>query len=42
MEADYVAIPELDYYDTAGLDNRDYGPMDFDARRRAEEELDDR
>lgn len=39
MEADYVAIPELDTYDYANLDAREYGAMDFDARRAAEEEI---
>lgn len=39
MEADYVAIPELDTYDLANLDTREYGAMDFDARRAAEEEI---
>jgi len=35
LEADYIAIPELDSYDMGALDNREYGAMDFDARRRA-------
>lgn len=42
MEADYIAIPELDQYDARDLDERDFAPMDFDARRRAEDELDER
>lgn len=39
MEADYVAIPELDTYDLGNLDAREYGAMDMDARRAAEEEI---
>ena len=42
MEADYVAIPELDTYDLGNLDTREYGAMDFDARRAAEDEIAER
>lgn len=42
MEADYVAIPELDTYDMANLDTREYGAMDFDARRAADAEIAER
>ncbi len=42
MEADYVAIPELDTYDLGNLDQREYGAMDFDARRAAEVEIAER
>ncbi|KAM3574659.1 hypothetical protein VYU27_003385 [Nannochloropsis oceanica] len=42
MEADYVAIPELDTYDMGNLDQREYGAMDFDARRAAEVEIAER
>jgi DNA replication licensing factor MCM2 len=42
MEADYVAIPELDTYDLGNLDQREYGAMDFDARRAAEMEIAER
>lgn len=42
MHRDYVAIPELDTYDMGMLDQRDYDVIDFDARRRAEEEIDAR
>lgn len=42
MEADYVAIPELDTYDMGNLDHREYSAMDFDARRAAEAEIAER
>ncbi|CAM9804902.1 unnamed protein product, partial [Discosporangium mesarthrocarpum] len=42
IDADYVAIPELDRYDAADLDRRDYQPMDHAQRREAERELDER
>jgi hypothetical protein len=42
LEADYVAIPELDQYDMRDVDNRQFAPIDWDARRAAEEELEDR
>ena len=34
-----MAIPELDTYDMGNLDTREYGAMDMDARRAAEEEI---
>lgn len=42
IDADYVAIPELDRYDNADLDHREYGGMDFSDRRAAEKELAER
>ncbi|CAN0174634.1 unnamed protein product [Hapterophycus canaliculatus] len=42
IDADYVAIPELDTYDDADLDRREYGNMDFSERRAAERELAER
>lgn len=42
IDADYVAIPELDTYDDADLDRREYGTMDFSDRRAAEKELTER
>lgn len=42
IDADYVAIPELDTYDDADLDRREYGNMDFSDRRAAERELTER
>lgn len=42
IDADYVAIPELDTYDDADLDRREYGQMDFSDRRAAERELAER
>lgn len=42
IDADYVAIPELDRYDDADLDRREYGNMDYDDRRAAERELAER
>ncbi|CAM9343704.1 unnamed protein product [Ascophyllum nodosum] len=42
MDADYVAIPELDKYDDAELDRREYGTMDYSERRAAEQELAER
>ncbi|KAJ8603544.1 hypothetical protein CTAYLR_004887 [Chrysophaeum taylorii] len=40
MAEDYVAIPELDRYDEAMLDEREYEEMDAEARRQAEKEID--
>lgn len=40
LEQDYVPIPELDQYDAALLDEREYGAMDLSARREAEREID--
>ena len=37
---DYRAMPELDRYEAAGLDNEEYGDMAVDQRRAAERELD--
>ena len=37
---DYRAMPELDRYEAAGMDNEDYGVMQIDERRDAERELD--
>lgn len=42
IDADYVAIPELDTYDGADLDRREYDNMDFSDRRAAERELAER
>lgn len=42
IDADYVAIPELDTYDEADLDRREYDNMDFSDRRAAERELSER
>lgn len=42
IDADYVAIPELDTYDDADLDRREYGNMDYSERRAAERELAER
>lgn len=42
IDADYVAIPELDRYDDADLDRREYGTMDYSQRRAAEQELAER
>lgn len=42
IDADYVAIPELDAYDTADLDRRDYANMEYSDRRAAERELAER
>lgn len=39
IDADYVAIPELDRYDETELDRREYTTMDHDDRRAAEREL---
>lgn len=39
IDADYVAIPELDTYDDADLDRREYGSMEYSDRRAAELEL---
>ena len=36
MDADYVPIAELDQYDPALLDRREYGDMDYDQRQEAE------
>jgi DNA replication licensing factor MCM2 len=36
---DYQRIEALDTYGTEGLDDREYDPMDVEARRRAEQEL---
>jgi Mini-chromosome maintenance protein 2 len=36
MDADYVPIAELDQYDPAQLDRREYGDMDYDQRQEAE------
>lgn len=42
IDADYVAIPELDRYDDADLDRREYGAMEYGDRRAAERELAER
>lgn len=42
IDADYVAIPELDTYDGADLDHREHATMDFSDRRAAERELAER
>lgn len=42
IDADYVAIPELDTYDEADLDRREYDNMEFSDRRAAERELSER
>lgn len=43
MAQDYRPIPELDRYEEEGLDDeQDYDQMDFEQRRRAEEEIDRR
>lgn len=39
IDADYVAIPELDTYDDADLDRREYDNMEHSDRRAAEREL---
>mmetsp|Transcript_20519 Transcript_20519/g.27730 ORF Transcript_20519/g.27730 Transcript_20519/m.27730 type:complete len:240 (-) Transcript_20519:2191-2910(-) len=40
IDDDYRAVPELDRYEDAGLDNQDYELMAVDERRAAEQELD--
>jgi len=42
MMRDYVAIPELDVYDTINIDNKEYDTLDRDDRLAAEEKLDKR
>lgn len=42
IDADYVAIPELDRYDDAELDQRQYATMDHAERRAAEKEMAER
>lgn len=42
IDADYVAIPELDTYDDNDLDRKEYGQMEFKDRRAAERELAER
>lgn len=37
-----MAIPELDTYDMREVDQREYAPISFDARRAAEEEIEER
>lgn len=37
-----MPIPELDRYEDADLDNRYFEPIDFDARRQAEEVIEQR
>ena len=38
--SDYRAVPELDRYEEAGIDNEEYANMGVDERRAAERELD--
>lgn len=40
MMDDYKDMGALDGYDAAGLDERDYGGMDYEARQAADRDLD--
>lgn len=43
MEEDYKPIPELDRFEQEGIDDQSMSEnLDFDVRRRAEEELEQR